>query len=106
MDRIAHFSRLVDAQPGNILFRFSLAQALVTAGRSEEAEAHLRLCADARADWMIPRIELGKILISRRQIDEAKSILNRALELAIEQNHQDPAEEVRALLADLQSRSD
>ncbi|MBP7142100.1 MAG: molecular chaperone DnaJ [Opitutaceae bacterium] len=106
MDRIAHFSKLVDAQPGNVLFRFSLAQALLTAGRPGEAEGHLRQCADARSDWMIPRIELGKILLSRGQFNEANSILNAALELAIAQHHESPAEEVRALLATLQQRTD
>lgn len=105
MDRIAHFSKLVDQQPDNMLFRFSLAQALVAAGRSADAELHLRRCADAKSDWMIPRIELGKILLSRGQFDEARSILTVALKLAIEQNHENPAEEVRNLLASLEHRT-
>ncbi len=101
MDRIAHFSQLVTQQPGNDLFRFSLAQALVAAGRDAEAEPHLRQCAAAKADWMIPRIALGKILLAQGRAHEAKPILEEALKLAVEQNHEDPAAEVRGLLAGL-----
>ncbi len=101
MDRIAHFSQLVAQQPGNELFRFSLAQALVAAGRDAEAEPHFRQCVAARADWMIPRIALGKVLLLQGRSQEAKPILEEALKLAVEQNHEDPASEVRGLLAAL-----
>ncbi|MFO1447898.1 MAG: tetratricopeptide repeat protein [Opitutaceae bacterium] len=101
MDRIAHFTSLVAQQPANDLFRFSLAQALVSAGRGAEAEPHLRACAQAKSDWMIPRIALGKILLAQGRRDEAKPVLEEALKLAIDQHHEDPEAEVRALLAEL-----
>ncbi len=101
MDRVAQFTALVERQPDNHLFRFSLAQALLAAGRETEAEPHLRTCAESKADWMLPRILLGKHLLKTGRPDEAKPVLENALQLAIEQDHEDPAAELRAILAGL-----
>ena len=96
--RVERFSRLVAAQPDNELFRFSLAQALTDAGRGEEAIPHFRFCVDAKADWMMPRILLGKLLLARGDHATARPLLEDALRLAVEQDHEDPAAELRALL--------
>jgi predicted Zn-dependent protease len=102
-DRIAQFSALVAQQPGNALFRFSLAQALQAAGPERQAEAieHYQLCVQARADWMMPRILLGKLLLSTGKTVEARPILEEALSLAVSQDHEDPAAELRGILASL-----
>lgn len=97
-DRVAHFEALVARQPENELFRFSLAQALFAAGRAAEAEPHLRCCIEKKADWMMPRILLGKHLLATSRESEARPLLEAALQLAIEQDHEDPATELRALL--------
>ena len=101
MDRIAQFTSLVAQQPGNALFRFSLAQALDAADRRAEAVEHYRLCCASRADWMMPRILLGKLLLRSSDNAAAKPVLEEALQLAIDQNHEDPEAELRALLASL-----
>lgn len=101
MDRIAHFSALVQQQPTNDLFRFSLAQALVAGGRPAEAEPHLQRCVAAKADWMIPRILLGKVLLRRGDAAAARVLLEEALALAIAQAHEAPEAEVRALLGEI-----
>ncbi len=101
MDRIAHFTSLVAQQPANPLFRFSLAQALDAADRREEAAGHYRACCASRADWMMPRILLGKLLLRSGDTAAARPILEEALHLAVEQNHEDPAAELRALLGAL-----
>lgn len=95
------FKPKVEAQPDNMLFRFSLGQALCDEGASGEAIPHLQRCADSRDDWMLPRILLGKVLLEAGQNDTAKPILETALELAVSQHHDDPAEELRGLLEDL-----
>lgn len=100
-DRIAQFTALVAAQPGNPLFRFSLAQALDAAGRLPEAAEHYRACVAARADWMMPRILLGKLLLRAGDSAAARPLLEEALRLAVDQNHEDPAAELQALLASL-----
>lgn len=98
MDRVAHFESLVARQPENELFRFSLAQALLAAARAAEAEPHLKYCIEKKPDWMIPRILLGKHLLATGRQSEARPLLEAALQLAIDQNHEDPATELRALL--------
>ena len=99
--RLEHFRALAARQPENPLFRFSLAQALEAEGHAEEALEHYSFCAAAKADWMMPRILAGKILARLGRKDEARPILEEALRLAVAQNHEEPEQELRALLADL-----
>lgn len=97
-DHISRFEQLVAQQPANELFRFSLGQALMVANRGPEAEPHLRHCVNQKSDWMLPRILLGKHLFASGRRAEARALLEDALRLAIEQGHDDPAEELRNLL--------
>jgi hypothetical protein len=60
----------------------------------------LKECANSREDWMLPRILLGKAMLANGQDSNAKPILETALRLAVEQNHDDPAQELRSILAD------
>ncbi|MEM1222354.1 MAG: molecular chaperone DnaJ [Verrucomicrobiota bacterium] len=91
----------VEAKPENMLFRFSLGQALYEEGAIKDAIPHLKLCAESRDDWMLPRILLGKALLQNGETESAKPILENALELAIDQHHDDPAAELRSILEDL-----
>ena len=50
---------------------------------------------------LLNKILLGKSLIETNQLAEAKSCLEIALDLAIQQNHEDPKTEVLQLLEDL-----
>jgi predicted Zn-dependent protease len=102
--RSAHFATLVARQPENELFRFSLAQALLAEQRPAEALQHLEACANKKPDWMMPRILLGKALLGLGRPTDAKPWLESALQLAITQDHEDPARELQALLADLAAK--
>ena len=73
--RSEQFAALVREQPGNSLFRFSLAQALVQENRPLEAIPHFETCVASRADWMMPRILLGKLLLQAGRKAEAQPIL-------------------------------
>ncbi|MBI2515412.1 MAG: tetratricopeptide repeat protein [Opitutae bacterium] len=97
---VTRFTALVAQQPDNELFRYSLAQALLKEGRDPEAVAHLEFCANKKADWMMARIWLGKALLKLGRKAEARPWLEAALALAVEQSHEDPERELRALLAD------
>jgi predicted Zn-dependent protease len=97
---VTQFESLVAQQPGNELFRFSLAQALVAADRGTEAVPHYEFCVAKKADWMMARILLGKLLLQLGRRTDAKRLLEEALRLAVEQHHEDPERELRALLAD------
>ena len=99
--RVEQFRGLVERQPDNELFRFSLAQALVADGRNDEAIPHYQFCIEKKSDWMMARILLGKLLLQSGRRTEAKPMLEAALQLAVEQHHEDPERELRALLSDL-----
>jgi len=95
------FAALVTRQPDNELFRFSLAQALVAELRYIDAVEHFKFCIAKKADWMMPRIILGKLYLELGRQPEARLILQEALKLAVAQQHEDPEHELRALLTDL-----
>ena len=95
------FRPKVEAKPDNMLFRFSLGQALYEEGNTQDAIPHLEKCAESRDDWMLPRILLGKALLQNGQNEAAKPILEKALDLALIQHHDEPAAELRDILADL-----
>jgi predicted Zn-dependent protease len=97
----ARFAALVATQPENEMFRFSLAQALLREGKSADAIQHLEFCANKKPDWMMARILLGKTLLTLGRKSDAKPWLEQALHLAVEQNHEDPERELRAVLAEL-----
>jgi predicted Zn-dependent protease len=99
--RSPHFAALVARAPGNELFRFSLAQALLAELRPADAIEHLEFCAARKPDWMMPRILLGKALLGLGRKAQARTWLAQALELAVAQEHDDPAQELRALLAEI-----
>lgn len=97
----ARFAALVASQPENEMFRFSLAQALLREGKSADAVPHLEFCAAKKADWMMARILLGKTLLALGQKAAARPWLEQALQLAVDQNHEDPERELRGILAEL-----
>ena len=97
--RVEQFQSLFTASPDNELFHFSLAQALIDAGRDSEAIPHLEFCTGKKDDWMMPRIMLGKILLASGETARARPLLEDALKLAIDQDHEDPAAELQDLLA-------
>jgi predicted Zn-dependent protease len=99
--RSERFKGLVEKNPDNELFRFSLAQALFQEGQMAEAEPHLRVCIGKKPDWMVAHIALGKALIELGRREEAQPILQAAHQLAVEQNHEEPEAELSALLKQL-----
>lgn len=92
------FQKKVNEAPNNKLFRFSLAKSLLDQNNIEAAIPHLKVCIHLQPDWMHAHILLGKALLEMKNIDEAQAILKRALQLAIEQNHEDPKNELLKLI--------
>ncbi len=99
MARSELFRAHVAADPANALFRFSLGQELLKEGAPAEAAEHLRRAADAKADWMMPRVLLGKALAAVGDRAGARAAWTDALALAVAQGHEEPEAELRALLA-------
>jgi Flp pilus assembly protein TadD len=98
MARSELFRAHVAADPVNALFRFSLGQELLKEGAPAEAAEHLRRAAEAKADWMMPRVLLGKALTAVGDHAGARAAWTAALALAVAQGHEEPEAELRALL--------
>ena len=94
------FTQKVQEAPENKLFRFSLSKILFDQEQFIEAIPHLEKCIQLQDDWMLAHILLGKSLIQSQQAEKAKAVLEKALELAEEQNHDDPKNEILGLLED------
>ena len=98
MARSELFRAHVAADPANALFRFSLGQELLKEGAPAEAAEHLRRAAEAKSDWMMPRVLLGKALAAVGDHACARVAWQDALALAVAQGHEEPEAELRALL--------
>lgn len=97
------FQKMVTKAPDNTLFRFSLGQALFDEEAFAECVEHLEFCCTQKSDWMVPRILLGKAQVTLGHPKKAQPVLEEALQLAVDQHHEGPEAELRALLADLAS---
>lgn len=100
-DLIEKYRAMLAKNPANDLARFSLAKALFDAGKFDEAAKEFRACVDKKPDWMFPTILLGRCQIQLGDKAAAKITLEQARQLAIDQHHDGPLEEVDGLLASL-----
>lgn len=98
---IAKYEGLLKSRPDDELLHFSLGKALFDARRIDEAESHLQTALDLKPDWMVVTILLAKISLLRGDKVTARRMYEKGLELAIAQQHDDPADECRAELARL-----
>ena len=97
-DRIAKALELLKKFPDNDLSRYNLAQAYFDANDFTNAAEHLRALCAKKADWMVVHILVGKCLLATGERDEAKKFFEHARQLAVEQHHDGPREELEALL--------
>ena len=102
-DRSSLFRKKLQDHPDNHLFRFSLSQALFDEGRLDACMDELELCLEARPDWMIACLLLGKAKIRTGNLKDARKILEETIRIAQEQSHEGPEEEARSLLRECQS---
>jgi Flp pilus assembly protein TadD len=102
-DLIAKYTAMVAKSPNNELARFSLAKALFDAGRFAEAGDAFQWCVQKKGDWMVPTIMIGRCQLQLGNTAAARVSLEKARQLAIEQHHDGPLEEIDGLLSSIQS---
>lgn len=100
-ETIERCQKMVQQFPQNELARFSLGKALFDAGEFQRAKEHLEIALAKKADWMVVQILIGKCALSLGQKASAKAAFERALQLAIDQNHEGPQMEMEQALAEL-----
>ena len=100
--KVATWQNKVAAAPDNLLFRFSLGQALLHADDPAGALPHLTACVEGRSDWLLAHLLRGQANRATGHPDQARIDYARALELAIAQHHEDPAHTARRALEELE----
>jgi Tfp pilus assembly protein PilF len=100
-ERISLFLKKLEKNQGNLLNRFSLAQAFFEEGQYEQAIPHLKECVNGRPDWMMAYLFLAKSYIASDQKSFARESLEVTIKLAQDQDHEDPRDEARALLEEI-----
>lgn len=91
----------VQQHPQNELFRFSLGKALFDEGDPAGAIEHFEVALTLKDDWMLVAILLGRCWKAKGDLAKARQYWEMGRRLAIEQNHEGPLEEVKALLEGL-----
>jgi Flp pilus assembly protein TadD len=92
---------MVEKFPGNEMARFSLGKALFDAGQFAEAKEQFLAALQKKPDWMVVQILIGKCELQAGDRPAARQAFERALQLAIEQNHEGPREEMEQVLAEM-----
>ena len=90
--------------PQNELFRFSLGKALFDSGDQAGAIEHFEVALAKKPDWMLVAILLGRCWKSKGEVAKARQYWEQGRRLAIEQNHEGPLEDVKALLDGLNGK--
>lgn len=100
-ERITQFRQKLSTSPENLLFKYSLAQALFEENHFDEAIELFEQCIANRTDWMLVALYLGKAYLEKGNSGNAEKYLTLTIELGLKQNHDDPVEEAKQLLATL-----
>lgn len=93
--------KMVEQYPDNELARFSLGKALYDSGDIPAAHEQLKIALAKKPDWMVVQILIGKCELAEGNPTAARAAFERALALAIAQNHEGPRAELEQLLTEL-----
>ena len=100
-DAIARYQKLLEQHPNNELARFSLGKAWFDLGQFAAAKEQFALALARKPDWMVVQILAGKCELALGDRAAARTAFERARQLAIEQDHQGPVEEMNQLLMEM-----
>ncbi|MBL6827382.1 MAG: hypothetical protein VW580_06605 [Flavobacteriaceae bacterium] len=102
-NRIDELTEKLKLKPDQVFYRFSLAQAYLDEDNYTLACRELEKCVQAKPEWLIATLSLGRTYLQLGKIEKAKQNLELSLELARKQNHDDPAAEAEQLLKECNS---
>ncbi len=81
-DRIESIQKLLAAEPADVFLQYSLAMEYVAAEQVENALAAFEQCRQIDPAYLPAYVEAGKCARAAGQADDAKTLFQRALELA------------------------
>ena len=100
-EAVIKYRKLLEQYPNHELARFSLGKAYFNADEFVLAREQFELALARKPDWMVVQILIGKCDVALGNRPAARAAFERARQLAIEQTHEGPLEEMNQLLADL-----
>ncbi|MCK6619422.1 MAG: tetratricopeptide repeat protein [Calditrichaceae bacterium] len=105
MERIKQLEALVNSDPGNALFRYTLGMEYLKAGEHANAAAALREAIRIDANYSAAYRELGKSLEKTGQAEEAARVYQTGIEAANRQGDIQTAKEMEVFLKRIRKRS-
>ncbi len=100
-EAIARCQKLLEQYPENELARFSLGKAYFDLGEFAAAKEQFEAALARKAGWMVVWILAGKCEMALGDRSAARTAFQRARQLALEQNHEGPLEEMNQLLTEI-----
>lgn len=98
MERIKQLEALVNSDPGNALFRYTLGMEYLKAGEYAKAATALREVIRINANYSAAYRELGKSLEKAVQTEEAAQVYQTGIEIANRQGDIQTAKEMEVFL--------
>jgi tetratricopeptide (TPR) repeat protein len=100
-DAVVRSLKLLEQYPNNELARFSLGKAYFDLGQFALAREQFELALARKPDWMVAQILAGKCELALDNRPAARAAFERARQLALDQNHEGPLQEMEETLAGL-----
>jgi tetratricopeptide (TPR) repeat protein len=100
-DAVVRYQKLLEQYPDNELARFSLGKAYFDSCQFADAKEQFELALRRKPDWMVVQILAGKCQLELGNRSAAKIAFERARQLAIQQDHEGPLEEINHLLNEM-----
>ena len=97
-DRIEAIKAMLVDNPKDVFLLYSLGMEEISAGRLDLAAGALIECITVDQDYLPARIELGKVLRSGGELNQARAAFEGALDLAIRQEDTHAADSIRQQL--------
>ncbi len=106
MERIKQLEALVNSEPGNALFRYTLGMEYLKAGEYANAAAALREAIRIAQNYSAAYRGLGKSLEKAGQVEEAAQVYQTGIEIANQQGDIQTAKEMDVFLKRIRKRAE
>ncbi len=98
--RIEMFRQAIEQDPGNELAQFSLANELFEEEFFEDSLLHYQKALEAKPDWVVVLMGIGKCHLALGRIDQANQPLTQAKALILQGSDHELLGEVEELLGE------
>ena len=97
-DKISALIEKLKENPENRFHRYNLAQAFFDSGEYQKAKLEFIYCLEQSKDWMMVLLFVAKCDLALGDFTNAKKYLNKTIQVARDQGHDDPLLEAESLL--------